>query len=174
MAEKLELSIVTPAGTALKVSAEMVTLPGIDGEFGLLPGARPTLCALGIGVLTYQNGADTKKCAVRGGFAEGSGDKVSVLTDEYIESTSVDPVLVRTELKEAEKDFERLQSKAERDVSADEEKQVVGKLNWLATQLDLYGEPATAVVRTLEGKRRQADDEVTPEEAESTEKAAER
>jgi F0F1-type ATP synthase epsilon subunit len=74
--DKILLEIVTPKGRALSVSADEVTAPSVDGEFGVLPGHLPLLAALRTGLVTYRVGGETKKCAVGPGFAEAGPDKV--------------------------------------------------------------------------------------------------
>src|ERR1700683_3517448 len=100
--DKLQLEIVTPRGRALSVSADEVTAPSVDGEFGVLPGHLPLLAALRTGLVSYRIGSETKKCAVGPGFVEAGPDKVAILTDEYTEREQIDPVLVRKELHEIE------------------------------------------------------------------------
>ena len=81
MAQNLTLEIVTPEKTLLETEAEYVTIPGIIGELGILPGHIPLVTALQSGVLTYKNGSSEKKLAVHFGFAEINQDKISVLAN---------------------------------------------------------------------------------------------
>src|SRR6478735_2499307 len=101
-ADKIQLEIVTPKGRALDVSADEVTAPSVDGEFGVMPGHLPLLAALRTGIVSYRQGGDTKRCAVGPGFAEAGPNKVAILTDEYIEPEQIDPVVVRKELAEVQ------------------------------------------------------------------------
>ena len=72
MADKIQLEIVTPRGRALSAMVDEVTAPSVAGEFGVLPGHLPLLAALRTGIVTYRQGAETKRCAVGGGFAEAA------------------------------------------------------------------------------------------------------
>jgi F-type H+-transporting ATPase subunit epsilon len=176
MADKIELEIVTPKGRALLTKAEMVTVPGIDGEFGVLPGARPTLTGVGIGVLTYQNGSETKKCGVRRGFAEGGPERLVILTDDFAEASEVDPVQVLKRMNEVEKEVDAMFNNAERTEASQEEKAKIADLHWLATQLSLQGEaPNAAFYRLIEDRlaREDEDNAIVEEGAaqESTEAA---
>ncbi len=99
MAEnKIELEIVTPRGRALAASADEVTAPSVDGEFGVLPGHLPLLAALRTGIVAYRQSGEVKRCAIGSGFAEAGPDRLIILTDNYIERPQVDPVVVRKEL----------------------------------------------------------------------------
>ena len=99
---KIELEIVTPKGSALRVSVDEVTAPSVEGEFGVLPGHLPLLAALRTGLVTYRQGTESKRCAVGPGFAEAEPDRLALITDRYIEREQIDPVLVRRELSEVQ------------------------------------------------------------------------
>ena len=77
--EALRLEIVTPDKVVLEANVDYVGAPGVDGEFGVLPGHIPLLAALSIGELYYKQGAETHWAFVAGGFAEVSDNKVSKL-----------------------------------------------------------------------------------------------
>jgi F-type H+-transporting ATPase subunit epsilon len=144
---KIDLEIVTPKGRALSVQVDEVTAPGSDGEFGVMPGHLPLLAAVRTGIVTYKQGADQKSCAVGKGFAEAGADKLVILTDDYTEREQIDPVLVRKELGEVQKEIEDLASKSE-DVSAQlRKKTLIDRENWLATELTLYGDPPPPTMR---------------------------
>jgi len=81
MAGKLTLDVVTPEKLVLSKSIEYVGAPGIEGEFGVLPGHVPFLTALGVGSLMYREDGRTKYVFVSGGFAEIGGDKVTILAE---------------------------------------------------------------------------------------------
>jgi F-type H+-transporting ATPase subunit epsilon len=77
MAEKLLLEVVTPDRKLLSAEADVVVLPGVEGQFGVLYGHVPFLSALDIGEMYYRDGAKTDYLSVSGGFAEVSGTKVA-------------------------------------------------------------------------------------------------
>ncbi len=147
--DKILLEIVTPKGRALSVSADEVTAPSVDGEFGVLPGHLPLLAALRTGIVSYRVGSDTKKCAVGPGFVEAGPDKVAILTDEYIEREGIDPVLVRKELHEVQGQMNAEIGKSS-DPANEEIQLLVRRENWLAAQLELYGDPPPATMRPFE------------------------
>jgi F-type H+-transporting ATPase subunit epsilon len=161
MNDKIRLEIVTPRGRALATTADEVTAPSVGGEFGVLPGHLPLLAALRTGILRYRIGGEMKECAVGPGFVEAGPEKVVLLTHEYIERAQIDPVLVRKDLAEVEQKLAQLESspvaapdakgvesgmsglRAERDA-------LVARENWLAAQLELYGDPPPATQRPFE------------------------
>ena len=149
----LSLEIVTPKGVALTTTADEVTAPSIAGEFGVMPGHVPLLAGLRTGLVTYKKGAETKVVAVGAGFAEVIDDRVILLTDEFVEKEGVDPVAVHKELTAAQAEFEKMQSKGDLEAGGKydpELRAVAARMNWLVTELELYGEPPVATVRFLE------------------------
>jgi F-type H+-transporting ATPase subunit epsilon len=75
------LSIVTPVRAAVQTEIDRVTLPGAEGEMGVLPGHECLLAPLRRGVLTYGHGAQTNEVLITGGFVEVTHDRVTVLAD---------------------------------------------------------------------------------------------
>ena len=150
--DKLQLEIVTPRGRALSVSADEVTAPSVDGDFGVLPGHVPLLAALRTGLVSYRIGSETKKCAVGPGFVEAGPDKVAILTDEYTEREQIDPVLVRKELGEVQTKIAAEIAKPQDvpDAANGELQVLVRRENWLAAELELYGDPPHPTMRPFE------------------------
>jgi F-type H+-transporting ATPase subunit epsilon len=150
---KVSLEIVTPKGRALSTLVDEVTAPSVDGDFGVMPGHLPLLAALRTGIVTYREGSDEpKRCAVGSGFAEAGAHKLLILTDNYVVRENVDPVIVRKELAEVQGQIEKLIAKGDlRPAGADEEaKALIARENWLAAQLELYGDPPPATMRPFE------------------------
>ena len=81
MAEKIQLEVVTPERCALAEAVDMVTVPGLGGELGILPGHTPLISQLQTGVLTYVQEGKSYPLHVSGGFVEVRDDHVSVLAD---------------------------------------------------------------------------------------------
>ena len=161
MAEKIALEIVTPRGKALVVSVDEVTAPSVQGEFGVLPGHLPLLAAVRTGIVTYREGGETKRCAVGPGFAEAGPEKLVILTDEYADREKLDPVIIRKDLAEVQQQLQKLEgvpivaadARGTDAASADARAQrevLIAKENWLAVQLELYGDPPFATQRPYE------------------------
>lgn len=90
MARTLRLEIVTPEAKAYSEDVEMVVLPGTDGELGIYPQHVPVLTTLKPGELRVFRGGTQSSLAIGEGFAEITGDSVSILTDMAIESSAID------------------------------------------------------------------------------------
>jgi len=82
MADKLSLEVVTPFRTVLNEDVDSVTLPGIEGELGILPEHVPLLTTLDTGIMSYVNGSgNTQVIAVHWGYAQVDGNNVRVLAE---------------------------------------------------------------------------------------------
>ncbi|MEC8394175.1 MAG: F0F1 ATP synthase subunit epsilon, partial [SAR324 cluster bacterium] len=53
----LKLEVVTPQKKALETEVDSVTLPGSEGELGILPDHIPLLTTLDTGIVSYSNGS---------------------------------------------------------------------------------------------------------------------
>ncbi len=82
MAEKaLKLEIATPQKLAVSQEVSLVTVPGGEGEFGVLPGHTPFLTTVRPGRLEYEANGKREVLAVGWGYAEVGPDKVLILTE---------------------------------------------------------------------------------------------
>ena len=82
MADKLSLEVVTPFRTVLNEDVDSVTLPGIEGELGILPEHVPLLTILDTGIMSYVNGSgNTQAISVHWGYAQVDGNNVRVLAE---------------------------------------------------------------------------------------------
>jgi F-type H+-transporting ATPase subunit epsilon len=81
--DSIELIIVTPERQLLREAVVEITMPGADGQLGVLPGHAPLITELGIGELSYQakDSSESVPVAVISGFAEILGDRVTVLAE---------------------------------------------------------------------------------------------
>jgi F-type H+-transporting ATPase subunit epsilon len=78
---RLQLEIVTPDRVVLRTGADYVSLPGVEGEFGILPGHIPFFAVLSIGRMHYEADGKTVYACLSGGFAEVADNTVHLLVD---------------------------------------------------------------------------------------------
>jgi len=102
MADELMLEIVTPEKLAFSGKVEEVTVPGSEGEFGVLRGHASLLSSIQIGELSYTK--DNKKIcyAVDTGYAEVLSSKVTILVEGAERSDMIDKDLARKAKADAE------------------------------------------------------------------------
>ncbi len=79
-----------------------MVIPTTDGEVGILPGHIPLLTQVDHGELRVTKGNTTQFLAVSGGFAQVSGDKVSILAERAITEEKIDEHAVEEAMKRAE------------------------------------------------------------------------
>jgi F-type H+-transporting ATPase subunit epsilon len=90
--ESIELIVVTPERQLLRETVVEVTIPGLDGELGILPGHAPLITELGIGELHYRttNSSQPILLAVLRGFAEVLPDRVTILAETAERAEEID------------------------------------------------------------------------------------
>ena len=97
------LELVSPEKLLLSRQVEMATIPAAEGEMGVLPGHSPMIVVLRGGVIrVWENGAETERLYVGGGFAEISRDRVTILADEATALASLSRAASERRLAEAE------------------------------------------------------------------------
>jgi F-type H+-transporting ATPase subunit epsilon len=121
---QLQLEVVTPERPVLSEAVDTVTVPGLGGELGILPGHTPLISQLQTGVLSYSIGGKTSQLHVSGGFVEVKDDKVSVLAEVAERPEEIDAARARLAREHVEKqltswtgteeDFETARAKLER------------------------------------------------------------
>jgi F-type H+-transporting ATPase subunit epsilon len=75
---KITLHIVSP-DQAISHEVDEVSLPGTEGDFGVLPGHTPFFTALRTGMMWYRQGAEKHTLMVSLGFVEVLPDSVTVI-----------------------------------------------------------------------------------------------
>lgn len=80
----LHFELVTPEKLVRSEEVYMVTVPGAEGDFGVLEGHAPLMSTVRDGELSIvrSQGAAPETVAVRGGFAEVSDRGLTVLAEQ--------------------------------------------------------------------------------------------
>jgi F-type H+-transporting ATPase subunit epsilon len=97
----LTLEIVTPEARVYSDTVDTVVIPTMEGEIGILPGHIPLVAQVGAGELRATKGGVTQLLVVGGGFAQVTGEKVSVLADSAINEEKIDEHAVEAAMKRA-------------------------------------------------------------------------
>lgn len=98
----LTLEIVTPEARVYSETVDTVVIPTAEGEIGILPGHIPLVAQVGAGELRATKGGVTQLLVVGGGFAQVTGEKVSILAERAIEENKIDEHTVENAMKRAE------------------------------------------------------------------------
>ena len=83
----LQLNIITPDGTELSESVDMVVLPGVEGDFGIIEGHMALTAGLRGGCVAIFDGAmnPVRRFVIGGGIADIDGMLCRVLCEHIVE-----------------------------------------------------------------------------------------
>ena len=90
MANTLQLEIVTPEATVYSEAVEMVTLPGVEGQMGVLPEHVRLMTQMVPGELIVRKDGHENYMAVGEGLVEVTNDHVSIVTNMAVALESID------------------------------------------------------------------------------------
>ena len=90
MANTIKLEIVTPQATVYSEDVDMVTLPGVEGQMGILPHHVRLMTQLVPGEMIVRKNGQVRFLAVGQGLVEVTGDHVSIVTDMAVATENID------------------------------------------------------------------------------------
>ena len=102
MANTLKLEIVTPSAVVYSEDVSLVALPGRQGDMGIYPNHVPLMTKVAAGEVEVTRDGQKELLAVGDGFAEVTGDRVSILTDMAALEADIDEAKAEEALKAAE------------------------------------------------------------------------
>ena len=80
--DTIKLSIVTPSGEIFNDEVKAISLPGKEGEFGVLPHHSVLVSLLDVGIIEIETVQDNKEAvAINWGYVKVKEDSVSILVD---------------------------------------------------------------------------------------------
>src|SRR5882672_6826889 len=99
MADTFKFELVTPERMLVSQDAARVVIPGMEGQFTVLPQHAPVISALRPGVIeiTLSDGRRVR-VFVKGGFAEVDAASVTVLAERAWDLETLDQATVASEL----------------------------------------------------------------------------
>lgn len=92
--------IVTPVAKLVSKEADLVVVPGVEGEMGFLKGHAPLVSVLADGEVRVKDttSGELEHYAVQGGYVEVTDDKVIILADRAVPKADIDVAQVREQL----------------------------------------------------------------------------
>ena len=128
MAEKLSFDLVSPERLLLSEQVDLVTVPGADGDMGIMGGHAPVMSTLRPGVIGVETeGQPERRYFVRGGFVEVTLAGLTVLAEHTVPLAELDSAALEREIADAQEDVA--------DAKTDEKRRIAQeKLDYL-TQL---------------------------------------
>jgi F-type H+-transporting ATPase subunit epsilon len=105
MADKVDFELVAPERLVLSAAADMVVVPGAEGDFGVLPGHSLFISTVRPGVIdVYEDDRITERVFVAGGFAEVTPERCTVLASEAVALADIDRAEVEAQIKDLRED----------------------------------------------------------------------
>ncbi|CAA6822704.1 MAG: ATP synthase epsilon chain (EC [uncultured Sulfurovum sp.] len=94
--ELIKLEIISPDGVVFDTEVQFVTLPGREGEFGVLAGHAAVLSLLSAGIIRIEDKDSLDiQVAINGGYVHVSEEKVLCMVDGAIALSGKDTVLAK-------------------------------------------------------------------------------
>jgi F-type H+-transporting ATPase subunit epsilon len=113
MADELRLEIVTPEKMVFAGVLDEVTIPGTEGEFGVLRGHASLLSSVDIGTLSFSREQKKVRYALNTGYAEVTASKVTVLVETAERSDLIDRERAQRAKERAEEKLAKLSKENE-------------------------------------------------------------
>lgn len=112
----IRCEIVSQDRTVFQGDVDIVLLPGMAGEMGILPDHAPVLTLLKYGVIRIRQQGREKMFAVSGGMAEVQPDIVTILADAAENIEEIDVVRAQAAKKRAEEALAKISRDEQPDV----------------------------------------------------------
>jgi F-type H+-transporting ATPase subunit epsilon len=106
----LEVSLVTPDGSVFDGEAEMLIVPGADGEIGVLARHAPLVALLKAGStrVHVKRGQEVREFATGPGFFKVEQDRALALVDDAVDVDDVDRERAQAQLETAQAELVRV------------------------------------------------------------------
>ena len=111
---QIQLEVVTPSGAVVSEEVDIVTAPGVGGEFGVLANHAPFLSTIKTGTLSFKKDRVSKYLMVTGGFTEVSNNKITFLVESAEYGNDIDVERALRAKERAEKRLVQAQQSAEK------------------------------------------------------------
>jgi F-type H+-transporting ATPase subunit epsilon len=107
-----EVSLVTPDGSAFEGEAEMLIVPGADGEIGVLARHAPLVALLKAGStrVHISRGQEVREFATGPGFFKVEQDRALALVDDAVDMDEIDAGRAREQLEAAQAELARVEA----------------------------------------------------------------
>jgi len=112
-ARTFDLSLVTPEGRAYEGEAEMLIVPGVSGEIGVLARHAPLVAMLKAGEIRVKANGEWQAFAAGPGYFKVQQDRALVLVDDAVRAEEIDVEEARREADEARALLEQIDAGAE-------------------------------------------------------------
>ena len=98
----IRVDIVTAERLVFSEDADIVMVPGVEGEMGILPHHEPIMTMIKPGEVLVRKGTEEFSMAVSGGFLEVTPDHITILADAAERADEIDIARAEAAKKRAE------------------------------------------------------------------------
>ena len=98
----VRVDIVTAERLVFSEDADIVMVPGVEGEMGILPHHEPIMTMIKPGEVLVRKGTEEFSLAVSGGFLEVTPDHITILADAAERADEIDIARAEAAKKRAE------------------------------------------------------------------------
>ena len=129
MSKKLTLNFITPEKQLITdLQGDMVILPALLGEMGMLPGHVKTIVQLGMGSLRYKKDGKEEAFAALGGFVEVLNDVVNVFAESASLADEIDEEAEKQKIKAAKASLSNKDADIDFELAELEIKQAIARM----------------------------------------------
>ena len=105
MAEQVSLELVSPERLLYSGDVDMVVLPAVEGDMGVLPGQAPVIATIRPGTICIFSGSSVeKRLFVAGGFLEVTEERCTVLADTATPVEEIDASAAESYVRDLKED----------------------------------------------------------------------
>ncbi|MDA5192760.1 F0F1 ATP synthase subunit epsilon [Govanella unica] len=104
MADKFKFELVSPERLMISTQADMVIVPGAEGDFGVMVGHAPLISTIRPGIVEVHEDGSVTRLFVSGGFADVTQTVLTLLAEEAVLLSDVDLTALDQEIKNLAED----------------------------------------------------------------------
>lgn len=103
----IHFELVSPEEKLISEPVSMAVIPGVEGEMGIGAGHASFVVALKAGTVALTIGGEERKIFVAGGFADITGEQVTVLAEEATNVSDLDKAEIEQNVANLNEDIAR-------------------------------------------------------------------
>ena len=106
MDTKINFDFVSPEESIVSSEVDMVQIPAVEGDAGILPNHTPYMTILRQGIVEVTFDKDNiKKYLVEGGFADVTPQKITILAESSLNLTDIDSLLLKEKIEQIDENI---------------------------------------------------------------------
>jgi F-type H+-transporting ATPase subunit epsilon len=126
MPDRVNFELVTPERMVLSEMVDMAVVPGVEGNFGVLPGHSLLISTIRPGTLElYRDNAVIRRIFIVGGFAEVTPERCTVLANEALPAAELDRAAIEAELQVIQGNLPSLRERVARATGTERERLLI-------------------------------------------------